>query len=444
MDVRARVRGNIGSGAVPYVEGTLALKNASARPPDFPKAVENLNTQVRFNGQRAQISDMSLTLGKSTIRLAAAIEKFAPLTFTYKMSTPEIWPADYKIGLAKERANDVIRNLQSEGSFTRAGENVVYDGSLTSTEGVLYSLAYTGLDTQFSVADKVAKVRSLRVHVLKGSLQMAGEYSFREAAPRFTADSKVQGIDIKELYAFLDSKAEHDLRGQLNAEMKLMGSGKSWEAIKPNLRGHGTAEVLHGALLNFNIAEGTLGGITGIPGITSLISPALRKKYPETFTAKDTEFNELRAMFDVGDGRISVKNLRMAAAEFIVQGEGWVDFTRKIDFPATLIFSRRLSADLAQSAREVKYLLNKQGQLEIPMVVRGRLPDVKARPDVNFLGQVAQRGFLQKGVEELQNRFLGRDDTPKGAESAPAENRRRKRNSAEDAIRRGLESLFKR
>jgi uncharacterized protein involved in outer membrane biogenesis len=444
MDVRVNVRGKIGNGAVPHIEGTLGLKNASARPPDFPKPIENLDTQIRFTGQKADISEMSLTLGKSRIRLAAAIENFAPLTFTYKMSTPEIWPADYKIGLAEERTADVIRNLQSEGRFTNAGDHGVYDGRLTSADGVLYNLPYKGLDTSLSVADKVAKVRSLRVNVLKGSLQMEGEYAFREQAPRFTAASRVQGVDIKELYTFLDAKAEHDIRGRMNAEMKLAGSGQNWEAIKSTLRGQGTTEVSQGALLNFNIAEGTLSGITGVPGLTHMISPALRKKYPETFTAKDTEFNELKANFDVDDGRVNVKNLRMSAAEFMVQGSGWVDFTRRIDFPATLIFSQRLSADLAQSAREVKYLLNKQGQLEIPMALSGRLPNVKPRPDVKFLGQVAQRGFLQKGVEELQNRFLGRGESPGRQENAPAETKQRKRNSTEDAIRKGLESLFKR
>jgi hypothetical protein len=294
------------------------------------------------------------------------------------------------------------------------------------------------------VADKTAAVRSLRINILKGSLQMEGEYSFREQMPRFSAASKVQGIDINELYGFLDPTAEHDIRGRMNAETTLAGSGDSWEAIKPTLRGQGTTEVLHGALLNFNIAEGTLSGITGIPGLTNLINPALRKKYPETFAAKDTEFKELRANFDVAEGRVNVRNLRISAAEFIVQGNGWVDFNRRIDFPATVLFSRRLSGDLTQAAREVKYLLNQQGQLEIPMNLTGRLPNVKPRPDVKFLGQVAQRGFVQKGVEELQNRYFGRSPAPLREDRAADENRRNRGNSAEEAIRRGLESLFKR
>jgi hypothetical protein len=195
---------------------------------------------------------------------------------------------------------------------------------------------------------------------------------------------------------------------------------------------------------NFNIADSALTGITGIPGLTNRVNPSLRKKYPETFTAKDTEFKELKTLVEVADGRINLKNTRMAAAEFVAVGNGWADFNRKIDFRATLSFSQRLSADLSQSAREMKYLLNNQGQLEIPFSLTGRMPNVKAKPDGNYLGQLVQRGFMGKRADDLQNRYLGRGERAEEGESAPEESTRKKRNSTEERIRRGLENLFKR
>ena len=78
--------------------------------------------------------------------------------------------------------------------------------------------------------------------------------------------------------------------------MKISGSGKEWNEIKPSLRGQGQAEVLQGALLDFNIADNVLSSVTGIPGLTSLINPQVRKKYPETFEAKDTQFKELKGL----------------------------------------------------------------------------------------------------------------------------------------------------
>ena len=201
---------------------------------------------------------------------------------------------------------------------------------------------------------------------------------------------------------------------------------------------------MRGALLNFNIADNVLTGITGIPGLTNAINPSLKAKYPETFTAKDTEFKELKANFDLADGRMNVKNMRMAAAEFVVQGTGWADFERKVDFRATLTFSQRLSADLSQSAREMKYLLNNQGQLEVPFVLTGKMPNVKPRPDTRYLGQMVQRGFLRKGTEELQNRFLGgsKDSAPQN-DQTQSDPSKKKKTSTEDMIQPTLELIRK-
>jgi AsmA-like protein len=444
MDVKATVRGSIGKGAAPQIQGTLGLKNVSAKPPSFPKPIENLDTTVRFTGQKADIGDMTLTLGKSRIRLAAAIEKFAPLTLSYKMSTPELWPADYSAALPEERKSDVIRNLQSAGQFSMASGDMVYQGRLSSADGTLYNVPYKALDATLSLANRVANIKSLQVNALSGALKADGQYSFKEAVPQFSMASKVQNIDVKELYTALDPKAERDVRGRMNADMKVSGSGKTWEAIKPTLHGQGDAEVVQGALLNFNIADNVLTGITGIPGLTNAVNPSLRAKYPEVFTAKDTEFKELKANFDLADSRMNVKDLRMAAAEFVVQGNGWADFDRKVDFRATLSFSQRFSADLSQSAREIKYLLNNQGQLEVPFALTGKMPNVKPKPDTRYLGQIVQRGFLRKGTEELQNRFLGGGKDSTAQTEEPTDNKKKKKSSTEDMIRRGLEGLFKR
>ena len=444
MDVQAKLRGKVGKGAAPEIQGALSLTKASIKPPRFPKPLENLDTKINFTGQRADIRDMTLSLGSSRIRLAAAIEKFSPLTFTYKLTTPEIHPADYNASLAEERKGDVLRNLRSAGQFGMAGANIAYQGTLNSTDGTLYNIPYKALDATIAVANQAANIRNLKVNALSGTVQMDGEYSFKDPVPHFAMATKVQGIDVKELYTALDAKAERDLRGKMNADMKLAGSGKSWEEVKPALKGQGSAEVLQGALLNFNIAEGALGGITGVPGLTNIISPSLRKKYPETFTAKDTEFKEMTMTLDVADGRINVKNLRLAAAEFLVQGAGWADFTRKVDFRTTIIFSDRLSADLTQAVRETKYLLNNQGQLEVPLALTGRLPNVKAVPDSRYLAQIFQRGFMRKGIDELQNRVLGGKPAPAQEDKAVTDGNKKKKTPTEDLIRRGLEGLFKR
>jgi hypothetical protein len=70
---------------------------------------------------------------------------------------------------------------------------------------------------------------------------------------------------------------------------------------------------------------------------------------------------------------------------------------------------------------------------------------VKPKPDSRYLGQLVQRGFLRKGTEELQNRFLGGGkDATSSQNEAPSDSKKKKKSSTEDMIRRGLEGLFRR
>ncbi|MBI2230267.1 MAG: AsmA family protein [Deltaproteobacteria bacterium] len=444
MQINATVRGRVGQGAAPQVLGTLSLVGASVKPPQFFKPVKDLNTKINFTGAKAEVKDTTLTLGRSRLRLAAVIEKFSPLTLSYKISTPELWPADYQAGLSEERNTDVIKNLTSEGQLAVQDSGVSFQGKLNSGQGTLYKVGYKNLEANLSVANRVATIRSLRVTALNGSVQGEGEYAFKDPAPQFSFASKMQGVDLKELYAALSPKAERDIRGKLNGEMKISGSGQKWDELKQSLRGQGEAEVVQGALLNFNLADGAMSGITGMPGLANMINPRLRKKYPETFAAKDTEFKEMKAQFDLSDGRVNVKNLSIAAADYSVQGNGWVELERRVNFRATLAFSQRLSADIGDSARETKYLFNTQNQIEIPFTISGKLPNVKPKPDMNLLGRMVQKGFLRRGTEELQRRFFEPTEPASPGEPAPPASKKRKRSSTEDAIRKGLEGLFKR
>ena len=444
MQINATVRGRVGQGAAPQVLGTLSLVGASVKPPQFFKPVKDLNTKINFTGAKAEVKDTTLTLGRSRLRLAAVIEKFSPLTLSYKISTPELWPADYQAGLSEERNTDVIKNLTSEGQLAVQDSGVSFQGKLNSGQGTLYKVGYKNFEANLSVANRVATIRSLRVTALNGSVQGEGEYAFKDPAPQFSFASKMQGVDLKELYAALSPKAERDIRGKLNGEMKISGRGQKWDELKQSLRGQGEAEVIQGALLNFNLADGAMSGITGMPGLANMINPRLRKKYPETFAAKDTEFKEMKAQFDLSDGRVNVKNLSIAAADYSVQGNGWVELERRVNFRATLAFSQRLSADIGDSARETKYLFNTQNQIEIPFTISGKLPNVKPKPDMNLLGRMVQKGFLRRGTEELQRRYFEPTEPASPGEPAPPASKKRKRSSTEDAIRKGLEGLFKR
>ncbi len=433
--IETKVNGRWTKHTTPRIKGNMTLSGVNARLPQFPQPLKDLSAKINFTSKGANFKETTLTLGRSRIRLDAQIKRFSPLKVSYKFFTPEIWPADFQPNHPAERKADVIKNLSSTGQLNVKNGNLNYQGKLTSGQGTLYNIAYKKLGAGLVLENKVATIRDFRVNSLKGSLEAQGTYAFKNPVPSFSLTSKIQGLDLKELYRAMDPKAPLIIQGNLNANLKVAGSGKDWKEIEPRLRGEGNAEVLDGALLNFNLAEGTISGITGIPGLTSLITPQVREQYPEIFQSKDTKFKELKTLFSMGDSRLNVKNLRITAADFTILGKGQVLFNRKTEFRSVMLFSQKLSADLARAAREVKYIYNQQNQLEIPFGLTGTLPNVRPRPDSNFLAKLVQRGATGKGAEEISKQIFGSKE-PKSPEEA------KERDAVENLIRKGLQGIF--
>lgn len=440
VELLANLRGPLGQGSIPQIQGRLSLHDSGAKVPQLPRPIANLNGQVHFTGQRAELKESTFNLGASRVDLAATIEKFAPLAVSYRLSAPQLSAADIQAELPEQRKNDVLRNVSSEGQLTTVKGDMTARAKLLSTDGILYNLAYKNLDTVFSYANNVAGLQDLRVNVLNGSARLTGDYT-TDAVARFSMGSELKAIDLMALYRYFDAEAQRDIRGNLNGKLKIAGSGNQWPQIKPSLRGQGQAEVLEGALLNFNIADAVLTGATGIPGLANLISPAIRNKYPETFAAKDTEFKELQTQLEIGDARLKFKDLRMVAAQLRIDGNGWADFERRVDVRGVVRFSPQLSADIAGAVREIRLLFNKNNELEIPFVLSGELPNVRPRPDTAYLTKALQRGLLQRGAEEFQQLF-GPRDRKAPADQIPEEKRELRRESPEELIRKGLEGLF--
>jgi hypothetical protein len=98
--------------------------------------------------------------------------------------------------------------------------------------------------------------------------------------------------------------------------------------------------------------------------------------------------------------------------------------------------------------REARLLFNSGNEFTMPFTVSGTLPKVKAKPDSSALAKMFQRGSARQVAEELERKYLGgkEPNAPKDADSGEQEpvQKRKKKQSTEDLIRKGLEGFFKR
>jgi len=437
---RSRFSARVGQEAFLEIDGTLSLNGVGARLPGLAQPITDLNAKVNFTRKTAELPEAAFRIGGSQVKLAAKVANFAPFSLSYRVSSPELDLADLKGKASHRKKPEVVKDLKGEGTVLVKDGAVTARGNFGSSGGTIADGDYKDLLTVASLAGKVATIESLSLDAFGGALKAKGSYDMREDVPRFAAVASVKAMDLTEMSRAFVPAAPRNIRGLIDMDVDLTGSGREWSVIQKTLKGTGKAEVANGALLDMNLSESVM---SNIPGGVSIVPADIRKKYPAIFSAKDTEFKQMKASAVIADGKAQTDDLVVSAAEFETLGKGWFAFDRKVDFRARLFFSQQLSQDIIGKAREAKGLANDQGRIEIPFTLSGKLPGAKPKPDMGYIARAMQKGFMERGMESFT-----RKKSSKGQESSSAngeassDSKRKKKRPTQEEILRGLEQLF--
>ena len=204
----------------------------------------------------------------------AVIKTFSPLALTYEFSAPEIWLSDFQ----PRPEDEVLKDVKSTGRLT-SNKGLSFDGNVTSPQGSVAKLNYTEFRTEVDLKEPWLTIKTLQLKALKGTINAKGKMQIKGESPQFSFDSQIKGIDIKEYVG--GAPGMPNFEGIVNADVAASGRGKDWQAMKPTITGKGQAHVAGGKLFDFNIAEQVLQGITGIPGLTALISSSGQPRLSE-------------------------------------------------------------------------------------------------------------------------------------------------------------------
>ena len=441
MELHTHVKGDVGEEQLPDT-GTFDLRQVSASFAQLPQPISDLNTDITFTGQGAELKNTSARIGKSVLQLAVRIARFMPLDATYTFTSPELWLADVQASNGAEASSDVLKTLKSAGTARMENEQLAFSGTVSSAQGRLVNIDYTDFQTTLSLLNEIAKIDSASLQTLGGSVKASGQYDMGATPPQFQVTSQISDIELGEVFRAQMINALQYVRGKANFNLDLAGDGEDWEAIKPTLQGQGKFEVNQGALVDLNIADEVLSNITGIPGLTSIVSQKVRKKYPAIWGGTDTEFADLGSQLTFREGKILLDGVYLNAVDYATRGDGWLDYDQQIDFHGQIILAQNLSRDIQDNVKVAKYISNTQGRVAIPFTLSGTLPEAKP-PDIATLTRQVQRGAAQKGIEAVQKKVLDKilpstsllgGETDAAGESSPPK--------PEDLLKEGLKSLF--
>jgi uncharacterized protein involved in outer membrane biogenesis len=432
IEVHVRATGTTEGGAPPNLDGTVTLANVSATPQGSPYAIADVSTRLTLAGQSIHLPPTPFTLSGSPVTLQAQVATLKPLSATFAMQSPELRAASLAFASPHVHKPEVLRGIDLQGTLHMEEKGPNLQATLRSSHGSLRDVDYQSLAATLDLKDHVASLGTLSLRAFDGSYEGGGRYDMRDAkTPMFNVRSTIRGMDLQRMLATHAPGAEKTIEGRLDADLSLTGAGQGWETIRRTLAGHGRVDVQDGVLKDVNLADQVLTSVTGVPGLSHVISPRVRSTYPVVFSTGDTKFTKLGGSVQIASGVAHSDDLTLEARDYAMRGKGTFALTNELDVTATLVASKQLSDDIVADVREVKYIENDQGKVAIPFRLTGALPQVKPKPDIEFLTRSLSRAVVGKGLEEI----FGKD---RPAPGAPPPSKHPER----EILKRGLQGLF--
>ncbi|HXJ33529.1 MAG TPA: AsmA-like C-terminal region-containing protein [Candidatus Eisenbacteria bacterium] len=291
-------------------------------------------------------------------------------------------------------------------------------------------VALGNLELDASEQERVATIERLAVQLFGGAVEGHGRIDYRSGAPTVALEGTAKGLAVEQLLAAGGSPAAARVRGRLDANGSVAATAGDARVVRQTFTADGHAEIRNGTIRELNLADGVLTGVTGMGGLVTLVPPRIRDRYPDIFATDDTRFTQLSADAQIASARIHMDPFVVSAEDYTIRGKGVVTFDQHVDATATLSASERLTRDIIGAFKEASLITDDAGRIAIPFRVTGTMPNVRPRPDEEFVGRVVRKVFTADSVEHL----LGGGGDGKSGD---------KKGSTVDRLKRGLDKLFR-
>jgi len=389
---------------MPQAKGTIALAGVGFKVEGSKlPGINALTGTVRLDGNSAVLEPTNFNLGSARASLQGQASSLQPLRGTYNFSADSFKLAE----LVPARPSDEeVAQLKASGTVAAQQGGMTVTTALTSGQGMVSDVPYRNLALRAEYDGRQANVSSLTLQAYGGSIGSRADATL--APPHvFHTTMNLNNIDLQQALSAQKAKAAEVVRGSLSGQINAAGKGSNFDEIRPTLAGSGRIEMTHGKLIGVNVVGSAIKKINGIPAIGTLFTPAVVGRHPALFESPDTDLKLVRLSYVMSGPRMTSHDILVQSDDYTVNGEGWFDMDKNVDLSVHVLMSRQFSADLQAEKKNVAYLEDQQGQIEIPLLIRGALPHPSIQPDVQALVQRAATHAVQQQGSRLLNRYLG-------------------------------------
>jgi uncharacterized protein involved in outer membrane biogenesis len=272
-----------------------------------------------------------------------------------------------------------------------------------ATDGLAFVFKDKPATVRFSavIEGDTVRIDPLTLAALSGSLSGDGESSLSPPF-RFTTRVEGSGFSVAEAMDVANPGAAMKMEGVVT-RLAVNTGGSGAGDVTRSLEGTAAFGMKDGVLKGFNLAAAVLQAANKIPLLAGAIDTP---KFQKHLASKDTRIESLTGDFTIASGWIETRNLKIVGELFTLAGSGRVSFQTDLDLATTITFNREISQAMIGRAKQLRPVLNDDGTLSIPAIVKGRPPNVNVQPDVERLIAGSTKNVLEGTVGKALEKAL--------------------------------------
>jgi uncharacterized protein involved in outer membrane biogenesis len=368
---------------VRVVNGRIVIFDGAVGEARETGAIEAIDTVVTIEEGGLRLPDITARIGGARITADARTDAASVrLTFSTDAVRDEDLPV--LLGLAGSERPAFLRleapaRLTADVRVNRSTLRVAGTGDLAAPDVVLDPLRLQQFESAFALDGHRLTFEPTTFQVHGGTHAGTVAVDLSRRVPRWTAESRLGGIDVN---AFLASLTGRDQRVDGRADVTASVRGRLDQTLAESLAGQADVVITNGVLRGFPLV--------------AAVNRALRLA---DAGGSDTRFERLAGSFALGDSRARTENLVLVAGHTHARLAGTIGFDRSLALKGTAAVSAERVTEAVASIRELARLRRPGGEIQVPLTIRGTAD----KPDFG----IDVMSILERGVEdEIKRRLL--------------------------------------
>lgn len=378
------------------ISGQVQLSSVEVNTPALGVPVKNLNASFSFQKGDVDISNLSLSLGKSSLSLQGKVlgaipyfvfkqEKRPLLNFSLNsplLDLDEILPPTKETKPGEKTA--------SSDSIPLPGIDV--DGQISVQKAIFRQVELTDLSAKINVKDGVLHLDNIVSKVYSGSV--GGKVTCDLNDPKhipYNMDLTANQIEANDFLSRF-TKFDNHLYGKMNMTANFSGKGNELVDIQKTLLANGTVNFADGKLVSWDFLD----------RIASFL---------KLDSFKEQQIRTLKNTFRIENSRIWFDDFLAVTKDGDYKLTGSVGLDGSLDYKLNAVLSPELSTRFDALGSFSNYLKNDQGRVVLDIKIKGPVTNPEfaldtSQPQQKFEQQVkdkAQEQLKEKGQDLLDN-----------------------------------------